>query len=136
MSFIDNVIGAVQNRKSDQKSGKGGWIAALITGVLALLGIALLAWQSWKSGKELAKLQHEKAVREEQAHQAQVDAKLAVSEEAKKKALELKDRLVAEIEEIKKDAAEVKTERKQQDKLFEKIKSWDDVDTIVKHKKK
>ncbi len=129
---LDKVLEAIQGYKQKKQAGSGGWIAAVITGVLALIAIAVFAWQAWKAGKERAKLLHEKAVREEEEHQARVDADLAEDQATKDSALQVADELQKEVDRLQEEADHLEAERVRARETIERISSWEDVDEIVR----
>ncbi len=131
---LDKLLGVVQGFKSDEQTGssKGGWISAAVVGIMALIAVAIFAWQQWQAGKERAKLLHEKAVREEAEHQALVDADLAASEEDHQAALARAEELRKEIEQLETETERLEAERQRARTAIDKISSWEDVDAIVR----
>ena len=129
---LDKLVGIVQNYKSKDKDGKGGWIAAAISAIVALLAIAMLAYRAWKAGKARAAELHQKALLEEQKHQAEVDASLATSETEKQKALDEVADLELALQSLEKDLEELQAERDKNHATIGKITSWEDVDALVK----
>lgn len=131
-SVLDKLLGVVQGYKSNQQTGKGGWIATAVVGILALIAVALFAWQQWKAGKERAKLLHEKAVREEEAHQATVDVELAENQQAKEDALQQAHDLQEEVARLEDQTEKLEARRQAARAAIDKISSWEDVDAIVR----
>jgi predicted Holliday junction resolvase-like endonuclease len=132
MSTLDKIVNIVQGYKAKENAGSSSWISTIVVGVLALIAIAIYAYQALKAGKETAKLLHEKAVLEEDAHQAEVDERLAESEEEKVQALESVESLKEKIQELEDAALEFEAKRVVAHKLIEKISSWEDVDEIIR----
>ena len=131
-SIVDSLMGAVQGYKAKEQSGSGaGWIGAAIAGILGLIGIAIFAFQAWKSGKELAKLKHEKAVREEEEHQAKVDIEIATNEDERQKAIQEADGAGKRIEALELERQRLEGEHREHRERIDAIASWDDVDLFL-----
>ena len=129
---LGSIADSLTGYKENETTGKAGLIAGLVAMVLALIAVAVLAYQAFKAGKERAKALHEQAVREEQAHQAEVDASLAEDQEKVVAALAEAERLQAEVGDLKVRAEELAKEREKAQKQIDKITSWEDVDAIVR----
>lgn len=130
---LDKLLNTVQafKGKDSSSSGKGGWIAAAVTAIIALVLVAIFAWQQWKAGKELAKLLHEKAVREEDLHQAEVDAALEEDRVVTFEALARVEEASGRLEELKEALRDAEERRTSARSAIDKIASWEDVDAIV-----
>lgn len=132
---VEKLLDVVQNFKSKEKNNEsksGGRIATIIFGLIAVLAVAITAWRQWKTGKRIAELEHEKAVAEEQEHQAEVDLELAELEEDILEAKQRRDKAFFRanqhriaIEDLQKERAEAKA-------AIEKITSWEDVDAFIR----
>lgn len=131
---LDKLLDVVQNYKSNEQSGSntGGWIAGLVVLVIALIGVAIFAYQQWKAGKERAKLLHERAVALEQQHQAELDHELAEKEAEKQAHLDAALEAYKRASEIDKRRAELVKVRDEARAKIDRITSWEDVDAIVR----
>lgn len=125
---LDKLVGVVQNYKQQDSKGSGGWIAAAIAGIVALISIALLAFNAWKKGKETARLLHEKAVEEEKERQAEADLAIAASHQERVEATERADEALAEVRRLEEAAQQAAEERRKAHELIDRITSWQDVD--------
>lgn len=59
------ILGQLKDIVANNKAPTGGgksWVSTLIIIAVALAGIAIWAWVSWRQGKELARLRHQKEV--------------------------------------------------------------------------
>lgn len=129
---LGSIANSLTNYKNDETTGKAGWIAAGIAIVLALIAVAVLAYQAWVNGKERAKALHEAAVRAEEAHQAEVDAKLAEDQVKIDAALAEAQKARDEVLNLQKRAEDLEAERVRINSQIDKITSWEDVDAIVR----
>lgn len=129
---LDKLVGVVQNYKQQDSKGSGGWIAAAIAGIVALISIALLAFNAWKKGKETARLLHEKAVEEEKERQATEDAIIAETREKQDEAAARAMEHLAEVTRLAEEAGQVEAERRRAHELIDQITSWEDIDELVR----
>lgn len=127
-SQLPKLLNYIQNYKAEGRTGTAGIIAGVVALLAALIAIAVLAFKQWKAGKERAKLLHEKAVKEEEAHQAELDSKLAESEEHKQAAEEANKALKEELGSIKEELVGVETKYVTVRDAIDRISSWEDVD--------
>ncbi len=131
MSVVDTALSVVQDNKSKTQTGDGGWIGALVAGIIVIIVTAIFGYMAWRKGQAMAILLHEKAVKEEQAHQAAIDAVVAVNEEAVDVAMDAAE--VAHAEIIRLEAARVVLEEEHAEviKRIDAITSWSDVDRYL-----
>lgn len=129
---LDGLLGAVQAKKEEsQKSGtQWGWVTAAIAAVLAFVGLAFAAYDAWKKGREIAKLQHEKDVEAEAKQRAEIEAKLAVEESRQKTQLLLVENHAKQIAKLESEIAEKEKERQAIHAKIDKATSWSDLDKI------
>jgi uncharacterized protein HemX len=125
------ILGRLEGIVNDNKSSKGGgksWISTLIIIAVALMGVAVFAWISFRNNRELAKLRHEKEKARILAEKAVVDAKVAANDAARAEA----EKKRAEVEEkIRHIEADVRTENARYEadlRSIDRIRSWRDVD--------
>ena len=128
---LGTIAESLKSYKKQESTGKAGWIAAGIATVLALISVAVLAYQAFKSGKERAKRLHEAAVKKEQAHQAEVDADIAEDQATIEEALAAAESLKAEAEDLADKAEALEAARVAMNMQIDKITSWEDVDALL-----
>ena len=121
---MQDILKALTDSGSDDSLG---WVTKLVILIIGLSVIAVFAWSSWRNGKKLAKLEHERDVLEEEKHQAELDNKLDALERRKEEAL-------ADIAAIDDAVASLEDEKRLNDKRHEEalkdidsIDSWDDI---------
>lgn len=133
MDVVNKLLEVFRSLKSKGEDGskkKTGAIIALVIGAVAAVIIAILSFRAWKTGKKMAKLLHEKAVNEEKFIQAEVDKKIAVSEEAKQAAAALIEEIHHKIVEINEALEEAETIYDQAKDTIHEIKTWDEFDKL------
>lgn len=79
---LDKITGWVkgQGEKQQDRKAPWNWITGLIVGVVALVAVGLMYWRSWKQGRELAKLKHERDVNEQERERAEVTKAMAINQ--------------------------------------------------------
>ncbi len=130
-TFLTKALNTVQGHKAKNQGGSSGWIAGIGVGLVALIAIALFAYKAWAASKQLAKLLHEKAVREEEAHRTLVASKIAKDEAIKEDALKRVRELNKDILEITQEVKALTQEKKETLANIDKLSSWDDVDEFL-----
>jgi hypothetical protein len=75
---------------------------------------------------------HEKAIREEELHQTEVDVSLAESEEDKQAAFAVVEELQGEIAMMEAETVRLEVVRQKARTTIDLISSWEDVDAIVR----
>lgn len=127
------LLGKLESIVSDNKakapaSGGKSWVSTLIIVAVVLVGIAVWSWISFRNGRELAKLRHEKETARILAEKAVVDAKLEVNEavkrEAKAKQVQAEERLKL----IEADVRAAEEKHAADLRAINSIRSWRDVD--------
>ena len=120
-----------QGEKQQNRKAPWAWVTTLIVGAVALLAVGFMYYRSWKQGRELAKLKHERDVREEEAVQAKVAEGMAVTDrqiaehkvEVRRTESRL-ERLDQELEKITNEATATRF-------VIDALKNWDDVDRYL-----
>jgi len=128
--MLNKILSFVQTERDKKKEGKGGLVGGLLAGLFAIILISLFAFKAWRSGKEKAKLLHEKAVREEDLHQAEVDAQLSEADYHKRSAQVEVERISASLDELKKKQEAIEEQHERAQALVDSLKTWDDVDAL------
>jgi uncharacterized membrane protein YhiD involved in acid resistance len=131
MGFPEDALSSIRDNKEKEEVGAGGWIGALIAAILVMIAAAIFGFIAWSKGKELAKLKHEKAVSEEQEHQANVDSVIAVNEDIRRKALVKAAAAREKTKELEKARVKVEEDHREARKRIDEITSWDDVNSYL-----
>ena len=74
--LLAELKGIVQDNKKPGKGGGKSWLGTLAIIVAILAGVAVWSWISWRRGRELAKLRHEKNKTKILAEKAAFDAEI------------------------------------------------------------
>jgi len=131
-SDLKKLLDTVTQHKQDTKDGNsGGIVGGLIAVVVFIFVVAIFAFQAWKSGKERAKLLHEKAVREEEAHRVQVDAQLAENAETAVELMKKVDELQAQADELEEKAQAERLRHEAAVASIQSATSWDQIDQLL-----
>jgi len=128
------LLNWVRDKKEQtQTSGKSyGWLIGLIISLVVFVGLAIVAFQAWKKGREIAKLKHQIDVAEENKKKAELETALAESEEKQKKLQETATKITDNINNMKKEIAGLEKERLKKNEDIKRITSWEDVDKLLK----
>jgi hypothetical protein len=122
----------VSNNKNPATGGGKSWIGTIILIAVALIGVAVWSWISWRRNQELAKLRHEKFVTEVKAAQDVVDMKLRADADK----IERSKAITAAAEEkVRLLEADIKAEEARYAadlRAIDSIRSWRDVDPGVR----
>ncbi len=123
---LKRIIDAAGTQKEDKGVAKNWWRWPLVI-LLVLVAVAVFAWISRRDARELAKLRHEKKVREVERAQADLDAKIAtetVTIDQHQKRIDESDVRVRELSvQIKKVEARLAVDKE----AIDRIRTWDDV---------
>ena len=112
--MVDTLLGVFKQLKGEKGDKKRGWIFGVLAAGVAALIIGLLSWRAHKTGKKLAKLQHEKDVAEEKKEQAKAQDEI--------------DKIDEKIKVIDESLQEAKETYNQAKETIDEIKTWDDFD--------
>lgn len=128
IAALSKLKDIVSNNKDPKTGGGKSWISTIILIAVALVGVAIWSWISWRRNQELAKLRHEKFVTEVKAAQAATDAKLKADADK----IEKSEAVVAAAEEkVRHLEADIKAEEARYAadlRAIDSIRSWRDVD--------
>jgi len=116
----------VSDNKEPTKGGGKSWVWTLAIVAVVLVGIAVWAWISFRHGRELAKLRHEKNKAKILADQAVVDGKVAEGNEAILKAKKVIEKAEDSLRVIESD---IRAEEKRYEadlRAIRSIRSWRD----------
>lgn len=131
MTILAKLSNAVTSHNDKRNAGVGSWPWGLILGVLVVGVLAYLFIRSWMKSKKLAKLLHEKAVREEEAHRAEVMARIMEVDSQKERYLQRKEELENEILQLDLEIQELSSSHKLTVEEIRLIESWDDVEAFL-----
>jgi hypothetical protein len=136
VSLIKTVLDKLKaSQPPPQSKDQSSWFIGLAISFLVCLGAAILAWYLSSKSSELAKLQHEKAVAEENQQQAAAKAKLTVLDEERKR---LEIQALSKLEQSVALDVKIKQIEAGRTKLQQQIKEltdWDSIDKFVKENK-
>lgn len=126
LTKLEGLIKSNQ-KPAEQGGGSKSWLGTLIIIVVALAGVALWSWISWRKNRELAALRHEKEKARIQGDQAQLRKEVAdgAAEVAKSQKEIDAARETVRIIEADIRAAEERYEADR--RAIDRIRSWDDV---------
>jgi len=121
----------IAKHNAEKKKGKKGWIAGLVGATLALIAIAVLYWRLRASGKELAKLRHERDVARERAVQAKTDMMVAENTSQVAEALARAEAASEEVAVIRHHIQETVEAQRTAHALIDSLKSWEDIERYL-----
>lgn len=128
---LKGILGWIDKRKAQtvkEKTSAGGWLVGLVVAVIVFVGLAVVAFWIWRKGREVAKLKHKIDVDKEKKIQAEVDAKLTVLENKRKRLEEESVKLQLEIKKSELKLSNLESERKKAHAKIDAILTWDDLD--------
>lgn len=129
---MNKVVDFIKKYKESNPSGWRKWIIGSIVVVLTLVVVAGFAISAALRGRELARLKHERDVAKEEVHRAQVNMTLAKQKEEAERHEAAADQARARAEEIEEQIKVLQEEHSASESLIDSIRSWDDVDRLVK----
>lgn len=136
-TFVDRLAGWVQAKGQQDKAerdegGSGvGWIVGLVVSAVAMAAIGFLAWRNWKQGKQLAKLLHERDVRQQEAYREQSMAEMTAHEKQAQKLLRAAREAEREVARIKDEIQEVRDAQDARNREIDALRNWRDVDRYL-----
>lgn len=102
-----------------------GWISTLVTLVVALVMGAIAVYAAWKSGKEVARLRHEKDVEEENRREAELHSATQGLQEERLLALRKAAEHRARVDQLNGQIAVVEAQRQSRLAQIDQITSWE-----------
>lgn len=123
--LLDQLKGIVE-KKAPTKGGGRSWVSALIVITVVLVGVAVWSWISFRRGRELAKLRHEKNKAKLLKEDAVLQAQIAKNDEyiaEQEKIFNTADDRLKIIE------ADIRAEEKRYEadmRAIDSIRSWSD----------
>lgn len=129
---MNKVVEYINKYKQENPSGWRKWIIGSVIAVLTLVVIAVFAFQAAMRGRELARLQHERDVAKEDLHQAQIDAQLAANKAEAANHNIAASAALARVVALEDEISVLEDEHNYNESLINSIRSWDDVDRLVK----
>ncbi len=130
---LDKLTGWVKGQGKKQQSRKApwAWITTLLVGAVALFAVGFMYWRSWKQGRALAKLKHERDVVEQNKARAEVTDAMAVNEKKiRTHSLEI-ERSKHRIKRLDVDLGKITDETIETHEKIDLLKNWRDVDRYL-----
>lgn len=116
----------IVEKKAPTKGGGRSWVGTLIVIAVVLVGVAVWSWISFRRGRELAKLRHEKNKAKIEKENAVVQAQIATNDEF----IEKQEKIFnAADKQLKTIEAEIEAEEKRYEadmRAIDSIRSWRD----------
>jgi uncharacterized protein HemX len=130
---IDAVEKAVKDKspKKEKKSTPWGWLTGIFVAAIGMILIAGLSWWLSRKGRELAKLKHERDVREAQAHVDKINAHIEKNADKTNQLVLRAAKKKIEAEIIDRDVKELEKAEKAIKDQIDAIKDWDGVDRFL-----
>jgi uncharacterized protein HemX len=75
--LLGQLEGIMRDNKNPTKGGGKSWVGTLVILAVVLVGVAIWSWISWRRGRELAKLRHEKTKAKVAKEKAELEKKLS-----------------------------------------------------------
>ena len=129
---MNKVVEFIHKYKQENPSGWKKWIFGSLAALGTLLVIVVFAIRSAFRAKEMAKLAHERDVAKEEARQALVNACLETERKAQQKHLNRANTALNRRIQLDKKLRVLTDEHERNTAVIDSIRSWDDVDRIVK----
>lgn len=132
-NLVDKLTGWVkgQGPKQEKRSTSWGWTTSLAVGAVAMLAVGFMYWRSWKQGRRLAKLEHERDLTE----QTKAKAALAAETAATNKKIQLNEleaiRAKNRIKRLDEDLGKITDETIETREKIDMLKNWRDVDRYL-----
>jgi FtsZ-interacting cell division protein ZipA len=112
----------------EDKRASGSWLSWILGALLAIVGLAVGAFVLWRHSGELARLRHEKVVRETEEREHR-DAAAVAASDAEVTALRAEaDAAKARAEQAGRDLAAAGDQYARDRRAVDRIRSWRDVD--------
>lgn len=131
-AIVQTALSTISSYKKNGGGSKMGWIIALIAGILSVVAVAVVYFQLWKKGKQLAKLKHERDVLRERELAAVAESHIAANTdlmiEAMNEADQARDRQV----ELAVESNSLLDESRKKRDLIESLVTWEDVDLYIR----
>lgn len=125
------LLGKLESIVKENKAAEGGgksWIGTLVIIAVVLVGIAVWSWISYRQGRELAKLRHEKETQRILAEKAVADAKVVANDAAIAAAKKEAEKVAEHLEIIEADIRAEEERHAADLRAIDRIRSWRDVD--------
>lgn len=124
-NLIESKVTAEPSSQNSTSSAKS-WIWAIVIAVIVLIGITVFTWISFKNGRELAKLRHEKNKAKILADQAAAEAELAKLQSEIDAA---QTRADAAAEDLRRAEADIRAEEARYEanrRAIDRMRGWDE----------
>ncbi len=129
---MNQLVDFIKKYKESNPSGWRKWIIGSVVAILTLVVIGVFAFQAAMRGRELARLQHERDMAKEEVHRAQVNMTLAKQKEEAERHEAAADAAMDRVADVEEQIKELENQHSASESLIDSIRSWDDVDRLVK----
>jgi uncharacterized protein HemX len=123
--LLDQLKSIVNDNKKESGGGKS-WVGTLVIVAVVLVGVAIWSWISWRRGRELAQLRHEKNKAKILRDKAELDQRIAKGAEE----IAAKQRVIDALEEkLRIVDADIRAEEARYEadmRAIDSIRSWRD----------
>jgi len=120
---LKDIVGG---NKEPTKGGGKSWVSTLVIIAVVLVGVAVWSWISWKNGRELAKLRHEKNKAKILAEKAEVDLLVEKGNEAIAAKIKIVDAAEEKLRVVEADILAVEAHYEADMRAIDSIRSWRD----------
>ena len=129
---VQTALTSIQDFKGTPKSKKKGWIFGLIAAILSIVAVAVVYYQLWRRGKEVAKLKHERDLLREKEQQHVVDSQIATNTMLRIEAMQAAQRAQEEQAVITEQIDSLREEAVEQRSIIDSLTTWEDVDKYIR----
>ncbi len=135
--LVSYLVDWVKAQSSAQEGRKApwSWVVSLITGLVALSIVGFVYYRSWRQGKELAKLQHDKDVNEQLRLRGE-NARALATNKVQRAVLKKKGQeAAAKVKELDLQIKDLENAKNETIKDIEELNSWSGVDKLLASRK-
>lgn len=131
--MLDRLADWVKNQGSKQQDRPQpwSWVTGLLVAAIAMLAIGFFYWRSWRQGKKIAKLLHEKDVQEQEAAKAKVDRSVRETNIEAARRRKRASEAYLRAQELDRKVKEASDHRTKTAEEIDALKNWRDVDRYL-----
>jgi FtsZ-interacting cell division protein ZipA len=130
-AVVDAALANIQTYQDKKSNGKNGWIFGGIAAILSIVAIGLIYFRLWRTGKELAKLKHERDVYREKETQAITNSAIATNNAEKTIAMRVAQEAQVEQTRIAEEIKQLQIDTNEKHKIINSLTTWEDVDKYI-----
>jgi hypothetical protein len=133
---LNGIVAWVQTKKEESKKqgSPWSWLTAVLVSFLAIISMALMAYEAWKKGMEVAKLKHKVDVTEELKKQAEINSKISAETDKVEAQKAFAKEMEKQIDSLLKEIDDTEKERLLIHKKISKVTSWEGIDSFLNPK--